>query len=154
MVTVYYDPAYTAAGFAFPTTRKAGWIASSLSEQPIPGINLEQPTPLTEESLSKAHDIKYIQSVRTGKPKFLAESSGLTWDSGLSRTPRTTCPPSQNGSRAHKPSGSGCACTTLGWTLTRIARWEHWSESRIGFSESEKNWCSIGVVRRGCRSPS
>src|SRR5205085_1371769 len=35
MVTVYYDPSYAAAAYAFPTTRKARWIAESLQTTPI-----------------------------------------------------------------------------------------------------------------------
>ena len=33
MVSVAYSPAYAAAGHAFPTTRKARWIADSLAER-------------------------------------------------------------------------------------------------------------------------
>ena len=83
MVAVYYDPSYAAAGFAFPTTRKARWIADSLIAKPIPGIVLEQPPPLTEENLLTAHDVEYIRAVRTGEPRGLAQSQDLDWDSGL-----------------------------------------------------------------------
>jgi len=83
LVTVYYDPSYAAAGFAFPTTRKARWIADSLIATPIPGIVLEQPPPLTEEDLLTAHDVDYIRAVRTGEPRRLAQSQGLDWDPGL-----------------------------------------------------------------------
>src|SRR5262249_41982908 len=83
MVAVYYDPSYAAAGFAFPTTRKARWIADSLRATPIPGIRLEQPPPLTEEDLLAAHDVEYIRAVRTGEPRSLAQSQELDWDPGL-----------------------------------------------------------------------
>ncbi|HEV3383839.1 MAG TPA: hypothetical protein VG097_03435 [Gemmata sp.] len=83
MVTVYYDPSYTSAGYAFPTTRKAKWIADSLIAKPIPGIRLEQPLPLTEEALLTVHDNEYIRAVRTGEPRNLAQSQGLDWDPGL-----------------------------------------------------------------------
>jgi acetoin utilization deacetylase AcuC-like enzyme len=83
MVAVYYDPSYVAAGFAFPTTRKARWIADSLIAQPIPGIILERPTPLTEENLRTVHDLEYIRAVQTGEPRRLAESNELAWDTGL-----------------------------------------------------------------------
>jgi acetoin utilization deacetylase AcuC-like enzyme len=83
MVAVYYGSAYAAAGYAFPTTRKARWIAESLLAEPIPGITLEQPPSLTEESLLAAHDAEYIRAVRTGEPRGLAQSQGLDWDPGL-----------------------------------------------------------------------
>src|SRR5262249_2685577 len=83
MVAVYYDPSYAAADFAFPTTRKARWIADSLIARPIPGIILAQPPPLTEENLLAAHAIEYIRAVRTGEPRSLAQSQELDWDPGL-----------------------------------------------------------------------
>ena len=83
MVTVYYDPSYTAAGFAFPTTRKARWVAASLLTTPIPGIRLEPPPPLTEEDLLTAHDGAYVRAVRTGEPQSLAQSQELNWDPNL-----------------------------------------------------------------------
>jgi acetoin utilization deacetylase AcuC-like enzyme len=83
MAAVYYDPSYAAAGFAFPTTRKARWIADSLVARPISGIILEQPAPLTEEMLLTVHDPGYIRAVRTGEPRELAQSQELDWDAGL-----------------------------------------------------------------------
>jgi acetoin utilization deacetylase AcuC-like enzyme len=83
MVTVYYHPSYAAAAYAFPTTRKAGWIAESLQARPIPGITLENPPPLTEDDLRTTHDPQYVRAVRTGEPRALAESQDLGWDPGL-----------------------------------------------------------------------
>jgi acetoin utilization deacetylase AcuC-like enzyme len=83
MVVVYYDPSYAAAAYAFPTTRKARWIADSLRSNPIPGIKLDRPPPLTEQELLTTHDDQYIQAVRTGEPRTLAESNALKWDPGL-----------------------------------------------------------------------
>src|SRR5262245_13069774 len=83
MVTVFYDPSYASAGFAFPTTRKARWIADSLAARPIPNIVLERPPPLTEDHLLAAHDMGYVQAVRTGEPRRLAQSQELDWDPGL-----------------------------------------------------------------------
>jgi acetoin utilization deacetylase AcuC-like enzyme len=83
MVAVYYEPSFAAAAYAFPTTRKARWIADSLKSNPIPCVNLEPPPPLTEQELLTAHHDQYIQAVRTGKPRTLAESNDLKWDPGL-----------------------------------------------------------------------
>lgn len=83
MVAVYYNPSYAAAAYAFPTTRKARWIAESLQAKPIPGIVLESPQSLTEDDLGAVHDRDYIRAVRTGVPRALAEAQGLGWDPGL-----------------------------------------------------------------------
>src|SRR5262249_46798968 len=83
MVTVYYHPSYAAAAYAFPTPRKARWIAESLQAKPIPGIALDPPQPLTEDDLRTTHDPQYIRAVRTGEPRALAQSQELGWDPGL-----------------------------------------------------------------------
>jgi acetoin utilization deacetylase AcuC-like enzyme len=80
---VYYSPDYCAAGFNFDTTRKSSWIADSLKRRPISGVVLAEPEPLTVGELVRIHDTAYVEAVRTGEPRWLAESSGLTWDVGL-----------------------------------------------------------------------
>ena len=83
MVRVYYSPTYVGAAYAFETTRKAKWIAESLSESPIPGIELVEPEPLTRDQVAKVHDAGYIRAIETGIPRELAESQDLKWDAGL-----------------------------------------------------------------------
>jgi acetoin utilization deacetylase AcuC-like enzyme len=83
VVSVYYSPMYVGAGFAFDTTRKAKWIADSISESPIPGIELVEPVPLTWDPVAKVHDADYIRAVETGLPRRLAESQGFEWDAAL-----------------------------------------------------------------------
>jgi acetoin utilization deacetylase AcuC-like enzyme len=83
MMHVYYSAAYTMAGHAFDTTRKAGWIAESLRVDPIPGVTLAAPEPASEEQIRLAHGADYVQAVRTGSPRALATSSELGWDAGL-----------------------------------------------------------------------
>ena len=83
MVRVYYSPAYVGSGHAFDTTRKARWIADSLSESPVPGIELAAPEPLTREQAAEVHDPDYVRAVETGLPRDLAETQGFVWDPGL-----------------------------------------------------------------------
>ncbi len=83
MVRVYYSPGYVGSGYAFDTTRKARWIADSLSESPVPGIELVAPDPLTREQVAAVHDPGYVRAVETGLPRGLAESQGFVWDPGL-----------------------------------------------------------------------
>ena len=83
MVPVFYSPAYVGSSHAFDTTRKSKWVADSLSAQPISGISLRMPQPLTRQQVMEVHDPEYILAVETGKPKSLAESQGFAWDAGI-----------------------------------------------------------------------
>jgi acetoin utilization deacetylase AcuC-like enzyme len=71
------------AGFSYETTRKARWVADSLLHEPIPHVELTAPRPLEEPEVSAIHDPVYVQSVRTGQPRSLAESQGFRWDPQL-----------------------------------------------------------------------
>ncbi len=83
MVYVYYSPAYVGSGYAFDTTRKAAWIAESLSASGIAGVKLVEPPPLTRDQLTKVHDANYVRAIETGSPRDLADSQGFSWDAGL-----------------------------------------------------------------------
>jgi acetoin utilization deacetylase AcuC-like enzyme len=83
VVRVFYHPAYAGSTYAFDTTRKARWVADSLSESPLPGVALVEPSPLTEAEVTEVHDPGYVRAVRTGRPRGLAESQGFDWDPGL-----------------------------------------------------------------------
>jgi acetoin utilization deacetylase AcuC-like enzyme len=83
MTSVFYSPSYVRSAYAFETTRKSRWIADSLSESPIQGIELVEPTSLTEEQVARVHGSEYVKAVRTGEPIGLAESQGFEWDPEL-----------------------------------------------------------------------
>lgn len=83
MVNLYYSPSYVGSGYSFDTTRKAKWIADSLQAQPIPGIDLVEPEPLSRAKVELVHDWQYVEAVETGNPADLAESQGFVWDAGL-----------------------------------------------------------------------
>ena len=80
---VFYSPDYTASGTSFDTTRKSGWIAESLAKNPITGIELVAPVPLTVDQIASVHDREYVEAVQSGKPKDMAESQGFAWDPGM-----------------------------------------------------------------------
>src|SRR5438876_6666997 len=77
---VFYAPAYTTSACDFDTTRKATWVASSLLQRPIPGVVLIEPSPVRQATIETVHDPEYVDAIRRGKPRELAESSGLGWD--------------------------------------------------------------------------
>ncbi len=82
-INVYYDRAYTGAAFAFETTRKATWVADSLASDPIAGVRLVAPEPLRWEQVAQVHASDYVQAIRGGEPRALAQSQSLDWDAGL-----------------------------------------------------------------------
>jgi acetoin utilization deacetylase AcuC-like enzyme len=83
VVRVFYSPQYVRSGYNFDTTRKAKWIANSIIESPIPGIELVAPDPLTREMFADVHSPRYVQAIETGEPRPLAESQRFKWDAGL-----------------------------------------------------------------------
>jgi acetoin utilization deacetylase AcuC-like enzyme len=80
LTSVFYSSAFVAAKFEFDTTRKGAWIAKSLGDQPIPGVQLVDPVPLGEAELQMVHSSEYVRAVRCGQPQALAASSGIPWD--------------------------------------------------------------------------
>jgi acetoin utilization deacetylase AcuC-like enzyme len=80
---IYYSPAYATAGYSFDTTRKSAWIADSLRDKPIRGVAVVEPKPLTRKDLLAVHSTEYVDAVACGRPRWLAESNGFTWDDGL-----------------------------------------------------------------------
>lgn len=82
-VRLFYSSDYTAAAESFDTTRKSGWIADSLASNPIRGVEIAAPAPLTFSEIAEVHDPVYVKSVRRGDPKHLAESQGFKWDPGM-----------------------------------------------------------------------
>lgn len=80
---VFYSPEYVGSAYAFETTRKAKWVADSLSVSPIPGIELVVPRSLMAEEIQQVHDPAYVRAVQSGEPRYLAESQGFVWDPGL-----------------------------------------------------------------------
>jgi hypothetical protein len=82
-VNVLYSADYVRAGYAFDTTRKAAWIAESLSTRPLATVDVLRPEPVRAAQLGDVHQPTYVESIRTGEPRDLAESQGFTWDPQL-----------------------------------------------------------------------
>ena len=80
---IFYSPSYTIATHSFETTPKSGWIAESLAREPIAGIELVSPEPMSAAALNRVHDPEYVDAVRKGHPRELAESQGFHWDPAL-----------------------------------------------------------------------
>jgi acetoin utilization deacetylase AcuC-like enzyme len=101
-VKIFYSPDYVAAAESFDTTRKAAWVADSLSKHPIAGVEVVAPASLTFEQIATVHDPVYVKAIRRGEPRHLAESQGFKWDPGM-----WTAVTSSNGGAV------GAACAAL-----------------------------------------
>ncbi len=82
---VFYSEDYTAAADAFDTTRKSGWIAASLASDPIEGVEVVAPIPLSFDDVASVHDAEYVKAVQSGEPRGLAQSQNFSWDPGMWR---------------------------------------------------------------------
>jgi acetoin utilization deacetylase AcuC-like enzyme len=82
VITAYHD-----SGFAAPIgdhvmpMRKFQAIADQLAGRA--GVRVEAPTPVAAEDLLRVHSAAYVEAVRTGEPRALAESQKFPWSPHL-----------------------------------------------------------------------
>ena len=82
MITAYFHPGFAAPiGDHVMPMRKFALVADSLRDEP--GVRLLEPEPLREEDLLRVHTAAYVEAVRTGKPRELAESQKFPWSQEL-----------------------------------------------------------------------
>ncbi|GDY23539.1 histone deacetylase [Verrucomicrobiota bacterium] len=82
VTALYYSDKFVLAKKSFDTTRKAAWIADSLTTRPMPNVRIVPPSPVTEAEVLRVHSPAYLEALRTGEPLATATSSTLAWDSG------------------------------------------------------------------------
>jgi acetoin utilization deacetylase AcuC-like enzyme len=80
---VFFRDEYVLARHAFETTRKARWVADGLVAAALDGVEIVAPPVATAEQLTRVHARSYIDAVRVGEPRELAESQGFSWDPAL-----------------------------------------------------------------------
>jgi acetoin utilization deacetylase AcuC-like enzyme len=87
MIKIFYHPGYAAPiGQHRMPIHKFARVAEVLrnhSDPQLPQIQLEKPSPVTEEDLLRVHSQAYIDAVRTGEPRALAESQKFPWSPEL-----------------------------------------------------------------------
>ena len=78
MITAYYHPGYAApiGKHVMPIT-KFSMVADGLRSEPR--VRLEEPAPVAEDDLLRVHTRDYVDAVRTGEPRALAESQKFPW---------------------------------------------------------------------------
>ena len=84
-VIVNYSEKYFCEGYGVDTREKARDIAMSLMENPIEGIELREPRPVSEKEFRLAHSAEYTKGIFHGRPERAADSNGLgMWSRDLS----------------------------------------------------------------------
>jgi len=82
MLTTYFHPGYAAPiGQHIMPIRKFGLVADGLRD--APGIKLTRPTPVTEADLLRVHTPEYLDAIKTGEPRDLAQSQKFPWSPEL-----------------------------------------------------------------------
>ncbi len=82
-MTLYYDPGFAAPlGKHIMPISKFGLVAAEIGQQ-FPDVVIKRPDPVTESDLLRVHSSGYIDAVRTGKPRELAESQKFPWSPEL-----------------------------------------------------------------------
>ena len=82
MITTFYHPGFAAPiGEHIMPMGKFALVAERLKA--MSGVRLIEPAPATEEDLRRVHTSEYINAVRTGAPRALAESQKFPWSPAL-----------------------------------------------------------------------
>lgn len=83
---LFYNDDYVASRYAFDTTRKSQHIIKSLYNDPVENLEIYDPYLFADETKSiiqRIHTDDYVNALKSGKPKNLAESQGFDWDEGI-----------------------------------------------------------------------
>jgi len=82
MIRAWYDPGFVAPiGEHIMPMRKFAMVAEEV--RTFAGIQLQTPEPVTREDLLRVHTAAYIDAVRSGEPRTLAESQKFPWSPDL-----------------------------------------------------------------------
>lgn len=86
---IFYAPDYANGGF--DTTMKSEFVLGSLLLDPVDGVEIVDPPRFPLGSLALGvHSPRYLEAVLTGQPRWLAQTSGLTWSEGHLRSVRAS----------------------------------------------------------------
>jgi acetoin utilization deacetylase AcuC-like enzyme len=82
VITAYHDPGFAAPlGEHVMPMRKFQLIADALADRAW--VRVERPAPVTPVELRRVHSEAYLEAVRTGEPRPLAESQKFPWSKAL-----------------------------------------------------------------------
>jgi acetoin utilization deacetylase AcuC-like enzyme len=75
---VFYSPKYLYAKITSDTTTNAATVAASLVAQPIPNVEVREPSrAITASEIALVHSPGYAKAIATGSNRALADSNGL-----------------------------------------------------------------------------
>ena len=109
---LYYHDDLVAAAHEFDTTRKPRWIVEALEALPVEGVRLVDAVAASEGRLRRVHDADYVEAVRSGRPRDLAESQGFMWDENLFVAAATSAGAAAQAARAALEDGVAGALST------------------------------------------
>jgi acetoin utilization deacetylase AcuC-like enzyme len=90
MITAYYHPGFAAPiGEHIMPMQKFRLVAEA--SRAMPEVQLVKPPPVTTEQLLRVHTREYIEAIRTGEPRDLAESQKFPWSQQLFPSVCLTC---------------------------------------------------------------
>jgi len=82
MLTAFFHPGYAAPiGQHIMPIRKFSLVADGLRD--APGIKLARPEPVSEQDLLRVHTPEYLDAIKTGEPRDLAQSQKFPWSPEL-----------------------------------------------------------------------
>src|SRR5688500_13762105 len=82
MLTAFYHPGYAAPlGDHIMPIAKFGFVADGV--RGMDGVQLAEPEPVSREDLARVHTPAYIEAIRTGEPRALAEAQKFPWSPQL-----------------------------------------------------------------------
>lgn len=81
-ILAFHHPGFAAdIGDHVMPMRKFQMVADGLRD--LPGIRVEAPAPVTDADLLRVHTREYVDAVRTGEPRALAQSQKFPWSAAL-----------------------------------------------------------------------
>ena len=82
---VFWSPDYVAPAHAFDTTRKSRTVSEMVTARGHANIAPPSRRSLDEAErlIGELHDPGYVEALRTGEPRELAQSQGFEWDEGI-----------------------------------------------------------------------
>ncbi|MEM7578126.1 MAG: histone deacetylase [Planctomycetota bacterium] len=93
MLPVFFHPDYAAPignDHTMPI-RKFGLVADALRMDTRLALDFREPRAATDEQLLAVHTPQYVEAIRTGKPRELAESQKFPWTPQLFDSVKRTC---------------------------------------------------------------